>query len=285
MKRRELILGSIAAGLFGRAANADATTRLERLEQHLAARIGVHAENLRTGQVFQHRSDERFAMCSTFKASLAALCLYQSDQGKLDLGEQLAFQGTDILPTSRVTRANLSIGRMSIGDLCQAIVEHSDNTAANLLLTHIGGPSAMTAFFRDIGDTTSRLDRMEMALNSNIRGDDRDTTSPRAMARTLSRLTMPSTLLSEQSRARLVQWMRNEQNGQNRIRAAVPGDWIVGNKPGTSSNGAANDIAVLWSPDGIPFVITVFIDAKRGNTRQAVASVREIAGLALNTVA
>lgn len=285
MKRRELIFGSIAAGLYSRAANADATTRLESVEQRLSARIGVHAENLGTGQVFQHRPDERFAMCSTFKASLAALYLRQSDQGQLDLDERLAFQGSDILPTSPVTQGNLSAGNMSISDLCKAIIEYSDNTAANLLLTRIGGPSAMTQFFRDIGDTTSRLDRMETALNSNISGDDRDTTSPQAMARSLSRLAMPTNLLSEHSRALLVQWMRNEQNGQNRIRAAVPNDWTVGNKPGTSPNGAANDIAVLWSPDGVPFVVTVFIDTEQGRTREAVASISEVAKLALNMVA
>ncbi|WP_162946787.1 class A beta-lactamase [Ruegeria sp. EL01] len=284
MKRRELIFGSIAAGLFNRAANADATARLESAEQRLSARIGVHAENLSTGQVFQHRPDERFAMCSTFKASLAALCLHRSDRGQLDLDERLAFQGSDILPTSSVTRGNLSAGSMSISDLCQAIVEYSDNTAANLLLKHIGGPSAITQFFRDIGDTTSRLDRTEMALNSNIAGDERDTTSPQAMARTLSELTMPTNLLSDHSRALLIQWMRNEQNGQNRIRAAVPGDWAVGNKPGTSPNGVANDIAVLWSPDGTPFVVTVFIDTQQGRAREAVAAIHDIAGTALSNV-
>lgn len=284
MKRRELILGSIAGGLLGPAAHADATARLESIELRLSAKIGVYAANLKTGQVFRHRPDERFAMCSTFKAPLAGLCLHQSDLGQLDLDARLMFQASDMLPVSPITKRNLSSGSMSIRDLCQAIVEYSDNTAANLLLARIGGPTAMTQFFRDIGDPTSRLDRMETALNSNIPGDNRDTTSPQAMARTLGQLIMPSDLLSNNSRALLIRWMRNEQNGQNRIRAAVPGNWTVGNKPGTSANGAANDIAVLWSPDGTPFVVTVFIDAEPGRTRDAVNSVREVAELALNMV-
>ena len=88
-------------------------------------------------------------MCSTFKASLAALCLHRADQGQLDLGEQLAFGASDMLPTSHVTKEHVSAGRMAIGELCRAIVEHSDNTAANLLLSRVGGPPAMTQFFRD----------------------------------------------------------------------------------------------------------------------------------------
>lgn len=286
MKRRELIIGSIALGVFGSAAvaNSDAIGQLQSMERRLSARIGVHATNLQTGQIFQHRPNERFAMCSTFKASLAALCLRQVDQGKLDLEEQLAFRASDILPTSRVTSEHVSTGRMAVGELCRAIVEHSDNTAANLLLSRIGGPAAMTQFFRDLGDTTSRLDRIEMALNSNIPGDERDTTSPEAMAGNLSELTLATEQLSTSSQELLIQWMRNEQNGQNRIRAAVPDDWVVANKPGTSLNGAANDIAVLWSPNGVPFIVTVFIDTQRGRTREAVASVREIADVALSVV-
>jgi beta-lactamase class A len=286
LKRRKLIFGGIALGVLSSAAVAksDAIGQLQGMEHRLSARIGVHAENLQTGRGFQHRPDERFAMCSTFKSSLAALCLRQADQGQLDLSEQLAFHASDMLPTSRVTSEHVSAGRMAIGELCRAIVEHSDNTAANLLLSRVGGPAAMTQFFRDIGDTTSRLDRIEMALNSNIPGDERDTTSPEAMAENLRQLIIATEQLTKPSQDLLVRWMRNEQNGQNRIRAAVPDDWIVANKPGTSLNGAANDIAVLWSPNSVPFIVTVFIDTQRGRTREAVASVREVADLALAMV-
>lgn len=293
MKRRKLIFAGVAAGLCGPsgAANqgtgdgeAEGVGRLKRAEETLSARIGVFAENLATGQVFQHRPDERFAMCSTFKVSLAALCLHLSDRGRLDLDQRLSYQRADILPVSPVSRENLSGGGMRIGDLCRAIVERSDNTAANLLLTRVGGPSAMTRFFRQIGDPVSRLDRMETALNSNLPGDDRDTTSPRAMAGGLGRLVLPSEVLSNRSRSVLIQWMRNEQNGKNRIRAAVSGGWVVANKPGTSLNGAANDIAVLWSPGGSAFVVAVFIDTQRGRTGEAVAAIHEIAALALARV-
>ncbi len=57
----------------------------------------------------------------------------------------------------------------------------SDNAAANILLKAMGGPAAFTKFMRSIGDETTRLDRNEPDLNSNLRGDERDTTTPRAM--------------------------------------------------------------------------------------------------------
>jgi hypothetical protein len=52
--------------------------------------------------------------------------------------------------------------------LCAAAIEWSDNTAANLLLTSLGGPTAVTRYARAIGDPTTRLDRNEPSLNSAI---------------------------------------------------------------------------------------------------------------------
>lgn len=286
MRRREFVLGTAALSFSGSHATArpDADSYMDRMERELSARIGVYVKNLGTGQAYQHRAGERFAMCSTFKASLAALCLWRSDHGELDLNEALAFNGMSFLPTSPVTKDHASAGKMDIRSLCKAAVEYSDNTAANLLLARVGGPKAVTAFFREMGDDISRLDRIELALNSNIPGDERDTTTPLAMAHNLQQMTMPSGVLSVASIDLLTKWMRNEQNAKNRIRAAVSSDWVVANKPGTTPNGAANDIAALWSPGGDALVMAIYIDTEKGNTRAAVAAIRDISASALGMV-
>ncbi|WP_417279915.1 class A beta-lactamase [Celeribacter sp.] len=286
MRRRDFMLGAAILPFgAGMARAQDATdTYMQAQERALTARIGVCVQNLATGQMYQHRGEERFAMCSTFKASLAALCLREADRGALDLDEKLAFRESELLPTSPVTKRHAEAGKLDIRSLCQAAVEYSDNTAANLLLARVGGPAAVTQFFRDMGDPVSRLDRIEMALNSNISGDERDTTTPLAMAQNVRRMTMPSRVLSETSRELLVDWMRNEQNAKNRIRSAVPSDWVVANKPGTTPNGAANDIAALWSPEGTPFVMSVYIGTEKGQARAAVEAMRGIAEVALTKV-
>jgi beta-lactamase class A len=45
---------------------------------------------------------------------------------------------------------------MTLSELCQAALQVSDNTAANLLLHTVGGPPAVTAFARSIGDQRTR---------------------------------------------------------------------------------------------------------------------------------
>ncbi|WP_228305384.1 serine hydrolase, partial [Klebsiella aerogenes] len=83
-----------------------------------------------------------------------------------------------LVPWSPISEKYLTTG-MTVAELSAAAVQYSDNAAANLLLKELGGPAGLTAFMRSIGDTTFRLDRWELELNSAIPGDARDTSSPR----------------------------------------------------------------------------------------------------------
>jgi beta-lactamase class A len=91
---------------------------------------------------------------------------------------------------------------MTVEELCDAAMTWSDNTAANLLLGSFGGPAALTAYARSLGDEVTRLDRIEPELNEATPGDPRDTTTPNAMLSNLRR-TVLGEALSEGSRERL----------------------------------------------------------------------------------
>ena len=69
----------------------------------------------------------------------------------------------DLIANSPAVEAKLAAGAgtMTIRELCAAMVTLSDNAAANILLKGIGGPPALTAFFRTLGDEVTRLDRFE----------------------------------------------------------------------------------------------------------------------------
>eukprot|EP01035_Chromulina_nebulosa_P001064 gene1064-1446_t len=126
--------------------------------------VAVHSE-ADSSAMWVRLADERFVMCSTFKASLAALMLARVDRGEDSLDSMVAITAADLLEYAPAARENLSNGAMSVDAMCKAIVELSDNTCANLLLARIGGPTALTEFWRSIGDATSRLDDNEPQLN------------------------------------------------------------------------------------------------------------------------
>jgi beta-lactamase class A len=197
-------------------------------------------------------------MCSTFKWTLAAAVFARIDRGEGTLDERIALGPADLIEVAPVTRAHVGEGAMTAFDLASAAVTVSDNTAANLLLARVGGPQGLTAFFRQCGDTVTRLDRNEGTLNSNDPGDVRDTTSPRAMVG-LMKAVLVGGALKTASRERLLALLRACETGKRRLRAGLPASWVVGDKTGTGENGAFNDLAIAIPPGRAPILIAAYM--------------------------
>ncbi len=230
---------------------------LRDIELQLGGRVGVYALDTYSGTSLAHRAGERFAMASTFKWILAAQALAAAARGAARMDERLTFGEGDLLSYAPVARARLADGALSIEECCAAIVEVSDNTAANLLLARFGGPAALTAFVRGHGDRETRLDRTEPALNENAPGDPRDTTTPAAMAG-LMRALLVEDGLDAASREKLIGWMVASTTGLQRLRAGLPPHWRVGDKTGTGANGAVNDVAIAFPPGRAPILIAAY---------------------------
>jgi beta-lactamase class A len=214
-------------------------------------------------------------MCSSFKASLAACVLARVDRGQGRLDEMIAYGPDDLMEWAPVAKQNLEKGAMSVADMCAAAVELSDNTCANALLARFGGPHALTAFWRSIGDTVTRLDHNEPELNRTPLGDPHDTTTPAAMAGNLRSLILGKAL-SPASCERLTGWMLGCKTGDNRLRAGLPKDWRVGDKTGNNGKDAFGDIAVAWSTRGEPVVICAYTRGGAPTSRQVDAVFAEI---------
>jgi len=272
---RRSFLASLACMAASSAFAAEAPPELETYERESGGRIGLYAENLATGAKFNWRADERFVMCSTFKASLAACVLARVDRGEDQLASFIPFGKADLEEYAPVARQNLAAGQMSVTDMCKAIVELSDNTCANLLLARVGGPAALTAFWRSIGDTTSRLDHKEPELNRSPPGDPHDTTTPVAMAGNLKRLVVGDAL-SAASRAQLTEWMVGCKTGANRLRGGLPADWKIGDKTGYNGKDAAGDIAVVWPKPDTPVLIAAYTQGGAPTTPQIEAAFARI---------
>jgi beta-lactamase class A len=181
------------------------------------------------------------------------------DAGRMRLTDMVPVAPADLVNNSPRVEAALAQGRMSVEQLCAAIVEVSDNAAANLLLDRLGGPAGFTAFARRCGDTVTRLDRIEPQMNMVQAGDQRDTTSAAAMAG-LIRTLLLGEILGEASRARLARWMEAASTGRDRLRAGFPAGWRAGDKTGTAGN-FNNDVAIAWPPGRPPIVVASYIDA------------------------
>jgi len=260
ISRRKFALGMGAVALSiprPVAAHPALGAEFARIEKDIGGRLGVSLLDTRDGRTAGYRENERFAMCSTFKALAGAAVLARVDAGKEKLDRRLRYEAKHLVTYSPVTEKHLATG-MTLAEICEAAITLSDNTAGNLLLSAIGGPEALTAFARTLGDTVTRLDRIETALNEAAPGDPRDTTSPSAMTANLRALVLGDAL-SANSRAQLKAWLIANKTGDTRLRAGVPAGWIVGDKTGAGDNGTNNDVGVFWPPDRAPLVVSVYL--------------------------
>ena len=237
--------------------------KLAALERQAGGRLGVCFRDAGSGRTTGHRADERFAMCSTFKWPLAAVVLKAVDDGKLALERRVPFGRADLIPNSPVTSKRVGEGALRVSELLEATITTSDNAAANLLLPLVGGPDAVTQQFRAWGDPVTRLDRHEPELNHVGPDEDRDTTTPAAMARLLDTVLLGD-VLSPLSRTRLVDWGVATTTGTHRLRAGIPADWRFGHKTGTATPKGMmnkyNDIAIAFPPKGAPLFITAYYE-------------------------
>lgn len=266
MDRRTLLktvaLGASALALRAVPACAagaeDVEARLAALERRHGGRLGVAILDTGDGRRFGHRADERFLMCSTHKVLTVGAVLARVDRGAERLDRRVVFGRDAVLSWAPLTSRRVGAPGMSVAELCQAAITVSDNTADNLLLASLGGPAAVTAFARRLGDPLTRLDRTEPGLNVGSPGDLRDTTTPDAMLGDLHALLLGDAL-SAASRGRLAAWMRATGTGLDKLRAGVPTGWLAGDKTGSGAHGETNDIAIFWPPQRKPLLVTAYL--------------------------
>ncbi|MER7485999.1 class A beta-lactamase [Streptomyces sp. NPDC126497] len=233
--------------------------RLRELERRHDARLGVYARDTATGKAVRYRADERFPVCSVFKPLAVAAVLRDLDRDGEFLARRIRYGEKEVTDSgyAPVTGmpGNLASG-MTVEELCDAAVRHSDNAAGNLLLRELGGPGAVTRFCRSLGDRTTRLDRWEPELNSAEPWRTTDTTTPDAIGRTYARLTL-GTALAPKDRGRLTGWLLANTTGAAKLRAGLPAGWTVAEKTAGGKYGTNHDVGLAWPPRRAPLVLAV----------------------------
>jgi beta-lactamase class A len=287
--RRGFIAGSAALGLaacvppdqspLGR---MQATLRL--IEAKAGGTLGVDIYDTQTGVSVGLNRDRRFGHCSSFKLSLAAMVLALDAADEIDASRRVTWTKDDLMFVSPFTEKRLAEGA-SLLELAEYTQKYSDNTAANVLLRELDGPAALTAFWRSIGDTVSRLDRTEPELNNQPVTEYRDTTTPAAMARTVAKF-LYGDVLPEPREGLLKQWMIDTPTGARRVRAGLPEGWVAGDKTGTSiwpgMGSLYVDIGFVEPPEHPPITFATYYRARETHdgmdpaSEAALASVGEV---------
>jgi beta-lactamase class A len=257
--------------------------KIDDVADRIQARLGVMVLDHDTGPKFERNADLLFPISSTFKAFAAAALLARVDAGKEQMNRRIRFSADSLVTYSPITELHVGDAGMTLEEICEAACTMSDNTAGNLLLQAMGGPSEFTGFMRSIGDNVTRLDRIETLLNEGAPGDPRDTTSPRAAASSLDKLLLGN-VLTEVSRNTLTRWMLGNKVAGPLLRSAIPADWAIADRSGAGGHGSRSIIAAILPPRRKPVVVAIYMTETQASMNDRNAAIAELGKAIVTTI-
>ncbi len=275
---------------------ADSREALEERFRTIAASaggtVGVSVLHLESGRGASLHGHEHFPMASVFKIAVAVELCARADRGAVRWGQKIAIAPADLrLGASPIAERAPSGGiALSVGELLEAMLVDSDNTAADALLPLAGGPEVITAQLDAAGLGDIRVDRSEAELAFDSLGvvsapprstwslatlhaaldavpeparreafarflaDPRDTATPDALVQMLRQIEEGRRLTAE-SRQRLLLLMARTRPGERRLKGALPAGTPVAHRTGTGAdlgkaNICTNDVGVVTLPGG-----------------------------------
>jgi len=274
--------------------------RLYALWRAFPGKTGIAVQRIDGEWALSQRGGDLFPQQSVSKLWVSMTVLDAVDNGRISLDQRVRIGPEDLTlfhqPIASRVQSEGSV-TMSVRDLIETAITHSDNTANDSLLRTVGGPAAVRAFIskKDLGSI--RFGPGERLLQSGTAGltwqqsysrgrafqtaraalpmstrqaamdtylaNPVDGASPAAIASALTRLAR-GTLLSPASTDYLMGVMSRTRSGPNRLKAGLPAGWQFLHKTGTGQdlNGMTagyNDIGIATAPDGTRYAVVVML--------------------------
>jgi beta-lactamase class A len=250
------------------------TKKIKQVEQQLDARVGVAIYDVNADKLWNYHGDDKFPLMSTFKTLACAKLLSDVENGIQSFEASVVIRENSLIDWSPVTK-KLVGKKISYKEACAATMLMSDNTAANIVLSAINGPKALTRYMRDMGDNVTRLDRIEPELNEALAGDERDTTTPNAMAQSLHKLLFGD-VLSQLSKWQLKQWMIDNKITGSLLRSVLPEGWSIADRSGAGGFGSRGITALVWSEHQTPLIISIYLTQTKASFAQRNKAIADI---------
>ena len=255
---------------------------IENIISGKKATVGVSILSIENGDALAINGDDRFAMMSIFKFHIALAVLKKVDEGELSLHEKIFIKRNELLDTWSPIKEKYPNGNVSLtlGEILEYTVSHSDNNGCDILLRLIGGTQAVQKFINSIGikDFTIKYNEEQMAKWENAKVN---TTTPQAMVKLLT-LFYDCKILSKDNTKYLYGLMEANSRGAALIRGGLPANTKVAHRTGMSGNNngvqmALNNAGIVTLPDGKHFAIAVFVN---NSTERQEITENIIAGIA-----
>jgi beta-lactamase class A len=234
--------------------------RLESIARTVPGVLGVSCRTLADAPpAFEYNATEQFPTASTIKVLIAATAFHVAEIEPGSLNETIVWHRSDLIGGSDFMAQQPEGARFTVRELLAPMIEVSDNTASNLLISHYGF-SAINAMgaAADMNDT--RLARHFLDYTAIVEHND-NVTTPADMTTLLFAIARGShegtaTILSSAHCRSIVRLMLG-QTDRDAIPEGLPPHVVVANKTG-EIDGTRNDIAIVSPFGDSPYVLSIY---------------------------
>lgn len=112
--------------------------RLEAADTRYAGDLGVYVHHLGRDEHVSYRAHERWYLASGVKVPVAIAVLRRVENGDLALDTRLRLEKSDIVDGAGATNTHAPGSLLRVDFLLDQMIRHSDNTATDVLIRHVG---------------------------------------------------------------------------------------------------------------------------------------------------
>ncbi|MEM8763751.1 MAG: class A beta-lactamase, subclass A2 [Bacteroidota bacterium] len=249
---------------------------IEHIISSKKAVVGVAITGIQAKDTLSIHGDKHFPMQSVFKFPIALKMLSEIDKDKFSLDQKIALKKSQLLPGlwSPLREKYPEGGSFTIAELIKYTVALSDNVGCDALLRLLGKPEAVEDYFHVLGFQDFAVKINEETMQNNWDMQFLNWTTPTEANAFLKAFYENKTgLLSKENHDFIWKVMESTRTGKKRLRGQLPKETIVAHKTGwsgkhkeTGITAAANDIGIVFLPNGKYFTISVFVSESAEST-------------------
>lgn len=111
---------------------------IRKIDAESKAGLGVYIKHLGTGEVVNYKADRLWYLASTIKVPLAVAVLQAVEGNQFSLQDQLVLKRSDYVDGAGDLLQQKTGSTYSLSELLEKSIRHSDSTATDMLIRHLG---------------------------------------------------------------------------------------------------------------------------------------------------
>jgi beta-lactamase class A len=207
--------------------------------------VGYVIKDFNSGQVAASHSDLVFPSASLIKFPILCAAFQAVEEGRMSLSAPVTLMRGDRRGGSGLLKFAPMGTVLTNRELLEAMIDHSDNTAASLIVRQLGYDYLQKTFVTlGLQDTVICPEGFKLTSR---RVPEDNMTSPRDMAYLLEKIYRRE-LVSPQASDQMLEIMKH-QHLRDRLPRFLPTGWEIAHKTGLLRK-ACHDVGIVFSPKG-----------------------------------